>query len=196
MKPKHFHVLALASLAVAGCASTSTTAAVSTPVAVTTPPPVVTTFPRSPAADRAAILASVSWRTPPSVSANAARLQCAPYARQRSGVQLFGEARTWWDGAAGKYERTDTPRPGAVIAMGGTALGHVAVVTRVLSSREILTDHANWLGEGETQTGALMVDASPANDWSAVYVWHAPTNSLGLRAYPVQGFIGPEPVRS
>lgn len=119
-------------------------------------------------------------------------LQCAIYARQRTGVSLSGAARLWWDQAAGQYARAHTPRVGAVMAMGGTPSGHVAVVARVISAREILIDHANWMNQGEIQLGALAVDASPNNDWSQVRVWHVPSNQLGLRRYPVQGFIGPD----
>lgn len=118
-------------------------------------------------------------------------LQCAIYARQRTGVALSGAARTWWAQAEGRYRRSHTPEVGAVMAMLGTSSGHVAVVARVISPREILIDHANWLGGGEIIIGAQAVDVSEANDWSSVRVWHPPTNSLGLRPYPVQGFIHP-----
>ncbi|MBL8548571.1 MAG: CHAP domain-containing protein [Hyphomonadaceae bacterium] len=118
-------------------------------------------------------------------------LQCAIYARDRTGVSLAGEARTWWPQAEGRYQRTHFPQVGAVMAMLGTSAGHVAVVARVISRREILIDHANWMSTGEIITGAPAVDVSPNNDWSQVRVWHPPTNSLGLRPYPVQGFIIP-----
>ncbi|MFY8142871.1 MAG: CHAP domain-containing protein, partial [Caulobacter sp.] len=29
--------------------------------------------------------------------------QCVPFARLMSGIQIFGDARTWWSQAAGKY---------------------------------------------------------------------------------------------
>jgi hypothetical protein len=38
-------------------------------------------------------------------------LQCVPYARQVSGIQLYGDAHTWWDQAAGRYDRGFTPAP-------------------------------------------------------------------------------------
>jgi len=120
-----------------------------------------------------------------------APLQCAIYARQRTNVALSGAARTWWAQAEGRYRRSHTPEVGAVMAMLGTSAGHVAVVSRVINSREILVDHANWLGGGEIILGAQVVDVSAANDWSSVRVWHPPTNSLGIRPYPVQGFIHP-----
>lgn len=136
-------------------------------------------------------LAQTAWRTPPTTDISGPALECAIYARQRSGVALMGAARTWWSGAQGRYERSAAPREGAVMVMGGTSAGHVAVVARIVSAREILIDHANWLGRGEIQTGALVRDVSPANDWTQVTVWHTPTNAMGLRAYPVMGFVGP-----
>lgn len=148
--------------------------------------------PSGPVIARAAILSVVSWSRAPVVRETGTDLQCVPFARGLSGIDIFGDANTWWAQAEGRFARRERPRVGAVIAMGGTPRGHIGVVTRLVSAREILVDHANWLGEGEIQTGALMVDASTANDWSAVYVWHAPSGQLGVRAYPVQGFIGPE----
>ena len=32
-------------------------------------------------------------------------MQCVPYARKKSGVKIFGDAYTWWDKAAGRFER-------------------------------------------------------------------------------------------
>lgn len=123
-----------------------------------------------------------------------APLQCAIYARQRTGVSLSGAARLWWDQAEGRYPRTHQPQIGAVMAMGGTPSGHVAVVAAIRGPREILVDQANWMNQGEIMLGALVVDVSPNNDWSQVRVWHVPSNQLGLRAYPVMGFILPQPI--
>jgi hypothetical protein len=128
---------------------------------------------------------------PPRIVRDGAPLQCAIYARQRTNISLSGAARVWWDQAATRYRRSHKPEAGAVMAMGGTPSGHVAVVSRVVNAREILIDHANWMGGGEIILGAAAYDVSPANDWTQVRVWHPPTNSLGLRPYPVQGFIHP-----
>jgi hypothetical protein len=119
------------------------------------------------------------------------RLQCAIYARERSGVFLTGAASSWWAKARDLYQRSKTPEEGSVIVLGGTRSGHVAVVSRVISATQILVDHANWGNRGEIILGALMVDVSPNNDWSRVRVWHPPTNGLGMRRYPVFGFIRP-----
>ncbi|MGX7952807.1 CHAP domain-containing protein [Tsuneonella sp. HG249] len=123
-------------------------------------------------------------------------LQCVPYARERSGVQIYGDARTWWDQAAGRYERGQQPRPGAVMAFrptGTMVLGHVATVSRVIDSRTVLLDHANWSPidgrRGQIERGVKAIDVSPANDWSQVRVWYAPLQDLGTSAWPVAGFI-------
>jgi surface antigen len=123
-------------------------------------------------------------------------LQCVPFARAESGVDLFGNAETWWGQAAGRYQRGDEPKVGAVMAMPGTPampLGHVAVVSKIVSDREILIDHANWspIGgrRGQVERGVRAVDVSAAGDWSQVRIWYAPIRDLGLRPNPVSGFI-------
>ena len=69
--------------------------------------------------------------------------------------------------------------------------GHPAVVTRVINSRQVLVDHANWLNRGRIHRYAPVIDVSPAKDWSVVRVWYIPGNKLGARAYPAHGFIHP-----
>lgn len=119
-------------------------------------------------------------------------LQCAIYARQRSGIDIRGDAQSWWAQADGRYRRSGAPALGAVIVMGGTEAGHVGIVTRVLNARQIVIDHANWLGRGEIITGALVEDSSPANDWSAARIWNVETDAMGVRVYPVFGFVLPD----
>lgn len=125
-------------------------------------------------------------------------LQCAPFARMESGIQLFGNARDWWGQAAGRYERGNAPRIGAVMAFAPTSsmpVGHVAVVSGIVSQRELLINHANWSPvngrRGQVERNVRVVDISPDNDWSQVRVWYAPIGDLGLRANPVTGFIYP-----
>ena len=123
-------------------------------------------------------------------------MECAPYARQVSGIQLHGEAYSWWDQAAGRYDRGSVPRPGSVLVFRRSARlgsGHVSVVQRVVSDREIMVTQANWM-RGHVTHDEPVVDVSSGNDWSAVRVWWAPTATLGLTAYPTYGFIGPVPV--
>lgn len=138
--------------------------------------------------------APVAPEAAPQVTDYAAGLQCVPFARRASGIEIYGDAYTWWDQAAGRYPRSSTPAPGAVIAMRGyntTRRGHVAVVRRVESSRVILVDHANWLNGGEISVNVPVLDVSPANDWSEVRVWHIPGGHWGGRIYRADGFIHP-----
>jgi hypothetical protein len=128
-----------------------------------------------------------------------APLECVPYARTRSGVGLFGDAGTWWAKADGRYTRGRMPLLGSVIVLTGYAgpgRGHVGVVSRLVSSREIRLDHANWLGDGAIYLADPVADVSPDNDWSEVRVWNPRARSWGVKTYLVAGFIGPEPLTS
>jgi surface antigen len=125
-------------------------------------------------------------------------LQCVAYAREISGIQIYGDALTWWDQAEGRYARGHTPLPGAVMAFqpyGSMTLGHVAAVSRVIDSRTVLLRHANWSPiagrRGQIEDDVRAVDVSPDNDWSEVRVWYAPIQDLGTTAWPVAGFIYP-----
>jgi hypothetical protein len=119
-------------------------------------------------------------------------LQCVPYARTVSGIDIRGDAWTWWGQAEGRFERGHSPRKGAVIAFesfGPMRLGHVAVVSRIISDREILIRHANWSSPGAIETDVPAIDVSADGDWSQVRVWHSPTGQMGARTNPVHGFI-------
>lgn len=122
-------------------------------------------------------------------------LQCVPYAREVSGIDLRGDAWTWWGQAEGRYSRGKAPRPGAVLVFTKThklPLGHLSVVTRVLQPREILVSHANWgaspATRGRVTKEVRVIDVSPGNDWSELRVWNG--NSFG-RTYSAKGFIYP-----
>lgn len=121
------------------------------------------------------------------------RLQCVPFARREAGVEIYGNANTWWrQAAAAGYEQTADPSEGAVIVLRGYATstrGHVGVVREVVSERLIIVDHANWLNGGEITRNVPVRDVSPNNDWSQVQVWHVPGRHWGGRTYTVQGFI-------
>ena len=123
-------------------------------------------------------------------------LQCVPYARIVSGIQIRGDAWTWWDQAKGRYARGNRPKVGAVMAFrpyGRMELGHVAAVSQIIDSRTVLLRHANWSPingtRGQIEDDVEAVDVSPDNDWSQVRVWFAPIQGLGGTAWPVQGFI-------
>lgn len=124
-------------------------------------------------------------------------ISCVPYARARSGIALSGDAWEWWDAAAGRYERGRGPRPGSVLVIQRTSRmpsGHVAVVSRIVSSREILVDHANWASgaaRGRIATDQRVIDVSPGNDWSLVRVWYPRIGDFGRTTYVARGFIHP-----
>jgi surface antigen len=121
-------------------------------------------------------------------------VQCAPYARDHSQVKIYGDAWTWWDQSVGRYARASTPEEGAVMVLSGYAgpeRGHVAVVERIVSPREIRVDHANWLDDGSVFINDPVADVSADNDWSAIRVWNIKTGAWGGNIYPVQGFILP-----
>ena len=121
---------------------------------------------------------------------------CVPYARQVSGIKLYGDAWTWWDGAlASHYERGDQPQLGAVLVLRKTRSlfhGHVAVITNLVGPREVLVTHANWGNgwaiPGVVYSGMRVVDVSPLNDWTAVRFWNAKASAFG-RVYTAYGFV-------
>jgi surface antigen len=140
----------------------------------------------------AALAALVMSCTLAAAPANARFWQCAPYAREISGVNIHGNALTWWAQAAGKYARGSAPKKGSVMSFAPTArmrLGHVATVSRVVSDREVLLTHANWSRRGGIERDVRAVDVSDAGDWSRVKVWYAGNGGLGTSSYPVNGFI-------
>ena len=146
---------------------------------------------------RSRFIAALVLGTVLAVSAPANALQCVPFARDISGISIRGDAWTWWSSAVGSYDRGQAPRVGAVVVFQKTHMmrrGHVAVVTQVVNSREVLVDHANWGsrrtgGRGQIAKGMSVVDISPRNDWSQVRVWNRRSDDYGTRVYPTYGFI-------
>jgi surface antigen len=109
-----------------------------------------------------------------------------------SGIEIHGNAKTWWGQAAGRYERGREPKVGAVLAFEATRrmpLGHVAMVSQIVSDREVLLTHANWSHRGGVERDVRAIDISEAGDWSLVKVWYGPMGGLGSSAYPTNGFI-------
>ena len=124
-----------------------------------------------------------------------AYLNCVAFAREETGMDISGNAATWWQHAAGLYERGSRPEVGAIMnftANGRMRSGHVAVVARVIDSRTIEVDHANWwgpgAGAGRVSRGIPVVDVSPGNDWTAVRVGLGHSGDFGS-VYPTYGFI-------
>ena len=128
-------------------------------------------------------------------------LQCVPFARENSGIELAGNASAWWSAADGVYERGARPEVGSVLnfrANGRMRMGHVAVVSRVVNPRLVEIDHANWSGpgggRGSVSRNVTVVDVSDRNDWSAVRVGLGRDDEFGS-VYPTYGFIYDRPDR-
>ena len=130
----------------------------------------------------------------PRIVRGARRLQCVPFAREQSGVEIFGNANRWWDLAEGRYRKAKTPAVGSVMVMNGyrtNRRGHVAVVRKIVDVRTIIIDHSNWLNDGKIYLSAPVRDVSPNNDWSQINVWYTPGQTWGSRTYSAKGFIRP-----
>lgn len=120
-------------------------------------------------------------------------INCAPFARELSGIALYGDAASWWDNAAGQYVRDSRPVLGSALVFRREPRlpsGHVSVVSRILAQRQVQVTQANWVA-GELDANQLVVDVSERNDWTAVRVWYPPIAQLGSHAYPTYGFIHP-----
>ena len=122
-------------------------------------------------------------------------LECVTFARRESAIALAGDAWTWWDGAKGRYARGASPQPGAVLVFKRYrgSPGHLAVVRRVIGTRLIIVDHADWLNDGNIYLAMPVADISPKGDWSELRVWYSPGIEWGRRVYGAYGFIYPSP---
>ena len=139
---------------------------------------------------------SVALAPAPALAQSSSYLQCVPYARELSGIQIYGDARTWWDQAHGKYARGQRPQKGAVMVFKphrNMRLGHVAYVNEVIDSRTVRLTHANWSEingkRGQIERNVPAVDVSPNNDWSEVRVWYHSIQAPGGTHWPLAGFI-------
>jgi surface antigen len=124
-----------------------------------------------------------------------ARLQCVPYARRVSGIELTGNADRWWREADGRYARGHAPELDAVLSFkrsGRMPLGHVAVVTKTVNPRQVLVTQANWPSfgwrGGDISKAASVIDVSPDNDWTEVRVQVGHSAVYGA-VYRTDGFI-------
>ena len=134
----------------------------------------------------------------PSVETPLHKLFCVEYARARSGLAVFGDAKFWWARAKNLYARMTLPMEDAVMVFSGSARlkkGHVAVVTDIVSKREIRVDQANWQNHGEIDHSTPVLDVSARNDWSKVRVWDMRSGGFGAHVYAISGFIAKELTR-
>lgn len=128
----------------------------------------------------------------PSVETPLHRLFCVEYARMRSGLAVFGDAKHWWERARNLYARLPHPVEEAVMVFSGSKRlkrGHVAVVTDIVSPRQIIVDQANWQNKGEIDHATPVLDVSAGNDWSLVRVWDMRSGQFGTHVYAISGFI-------
>ncbi len=119
------------------------------------------------------------------------RVWCVPYARNLSGIEIRGNAKDWWGKARNIFQRGNEPVVGSVMsfrATRGMPLGHVAVVSDIVSEREVIINHANWHRNKVTLKMGVR-DVSKNNDWTVVRVESQP-GRYGSH-YPVNGFIYP-----
>jgi len=124
-------------------------------------------------------------------------ISCVPYAREKSGIQIRGDAHTWWYQAAGRYARGSVPRVGAVYVLSKTSklkYGHLSVVKRIINPRTIEVTHSNWGNDKKTRAiiykRMRVEDVSPNNDWSRARFWNYEENVYGF-PYEASGFIYP-----
>lgn len=128
----------------------------------------------------------------PTVETPLHHLYCVEYARIRSGFQIFGDAKTWWQKAKNLYAEVTQPAAETVMVFAGShriTRGHVAVVTTLVGPREIRVDQANWENRGEIDHNTPVLDVSPNNDWSQVRVWDIRSGQFGGHIYAIKGFI-------
>lgn len=126
--------------------------------------------------------------------ARGTRVWCVPFARTASGIDLQGNAGTWWAAAKGVYYRGKTPEEGAVMVFAphsSSRLGHVAVVSEVISDRKVLIDHANW-HRNKISLKMPVIDVSEKGDWSRIQVEATP-GVLG-NPRPLHGFVYPRKI--
>ena len=117
------------------------------------------------------------------------RVWCVPFARNATGIQIRGDAGTWWSQVKTPYARSHEPAVGAIMAFSSSSKlrqGHLAVVSRRISDRHITIHHANW-HRNKVSLDMGVIDVSEAGDWSKVRVESQP-GTYGS-TYPVDGFI-------
>jgi hypothetical protein len=129
------------------------------------------------------------------LSDSSARIDDVAYVKSVTGIRIPGEAWSWWDGSNGRYARGAVPAPTAVLVFRqqqNLPLGHLAIVTKVLSSREVRISHADWSSTWATRgriTGNVPVlDVSSRNDWTKVRLWYAARGTVE-NVYNTYGFV-------
>ncbi len=150
------------------------------------------------------LLAMVFWCTESSAGFcnNGVDCQCVDYCKDNgwSSFDKAGNAKEWFTAAAGRdYATGKTPKKGAVLVLDSweglrpNPAGHVAIVQDIVSSSEIIVNHANWSPSGlmdETiHTEVSVRDVSSTGNWSRVSFY-------GSGNFVVLGFIYPKGISS
>jgi CHAP domain len=137
-------------------------------------------------------------RAPGAAAGLPAPIQCVPFVREITGIEIYGDADTWWGTAAQKhYMRGSVPQVGAVLVLRASdrlRVGHIAAVRQIVGPREIRVTHANWGTDEATRRlvhdAMPVLDVSPNNDWSQTRFWSTQSKGWGA-IYPAHGFIYP-----
>ncbi|MFN7281485.1 MAG: CHAP domain-containing protein, partial [Brevundimonas sp.] len=82
--------------------------------------------------------------SPSPVRADEPYWQCVTFARMFSGINIFGDAWTWWNQAVDRFRTGRAPETGSVLVFrpeGRMSRGHVAVVSEILTDRVIRVTH-------------------------------------------------------
>jgi surface antigen len=120
------------------------------------------------------------------------RRQLRALRTRRNRCRALWRSRRMVGPGRGRYGRGHLPAVGSILVFkrtGHMRSGHVALVARVVSSREILVDHANW-HRGTVSRGMSVIDTSRDQDWTQVAVIDLPSGKHG-RSGPTFGFIYP-----
>jgi hypothetical protein len=166
------------------------------PAIVTAPGSIAETISLSDYATPSLPTVAVSQLVQPSVETPLHKLFCVEYARALTGLNIFGDAKFWWERARTLYARIATPAEHEVMVFTPSSRlkkGHVAVVSAIISKREIRVEQANWQNHGEIDHAMPVMDVSAKNDWSQVRVWDMRSKAFG-RVYAVSGFIAKHPM--
>lgn len=131
---------------------------------------------------------------------NAYAIQCVDYIKQNYSQysDMSGNANTWWS-KTDKITKQYTPSVGSVLVFPGpSAAGHVAYVAKVISSKEILVNHANWnrntgAVDGSIWKNVRIQDVSDGNKWTKVKMEFGSSGQLGSTSYNTYGFVVPIP---
>lgn len=127
-------------------------------------------------------------------------IQCVDYIKEKHPQYkgMTGNAKTWWT-QTDKVTQQQTPSVGSVLVFPGpnVAYGHVAYVTKLVSSKEILVNHANWnrdtgKADGTIWTNVRVQDVSEKGNWTKVKIEYGNKGAFGSTPFATYGFVVPK----